>query len=249
MVAGAATATELQLNGRFCEAQTRPSSRLMAIDWADGPQPATPVITARPFAMLRLVVYLANLVCRVIGGERHRRPVPTAILAYPQRCPVRDNDQVAGLDEDCRWPIHERPRTENRRVELHPRLPVVAARPGTGGRVSQEPAWRADEAVDRKRARSHDSVPAGAGVGRVPEDSRGQVVASIEHPGFRRAGRAQLGGSLHRHLPTAPGVASAHDRSSARPVLSLSAAPGGCPPMGRVDEAKASDGIAAIGIR
>src|SRR6266576_164526 len=64
MVAGAATATELQLNGRFCEAQCRPSSRLMAIDWVDGPQPATPVITARPFAMLRLVVYLANVVCR-----------------------------------------------------------------------------------------------------------------------------------------------------------------------------------------
>ena len=115
--------------------------------------------------------------------------------------------------------------------------------------MSQEPAWRADEAVDRKRTRSHDSVPAGTGVGRVPEDSRGQVVATIEHPCFRRAHRAQLGDGLHRHLPTAPAVASDHDPSSARPVLSLSAAPDGCPAMGRVDEAKASDGIAAIGIR
>src|SRR5437763_9352549 len=65
MVAGAATVTELQPNGKACVAQWRPSSRLMAIDCCAGPQPAQPVTTARPLAALRPVTYLASAVWRV----------------------------------------------------------------------------------------------------------------------------------------------------------------------------------------
>src|SRR5438132_4462078 len=65
MVAGAATVTELQPNGKACVAQWRPPSRLMAIDCCDGPQPAQPVTTARPLAALRPLTYLASAAWRV----------------------------------------------------------------------------------------------------------------------------------------------------------------------------------------
>src|SRR5438477_8784083 len=65
MVAGAATVTELQPNGKACDVQWRPSSRLIAIDCCDGPQPAQPVMMARPLAALRPLTYLASAAWRV----------------------------------------------------------------------------------------------------------------------------------------------------------------------------------------